>query len=58
MKKTEYKVYCGRKGRYGDSDYRTVFSDGERFFVRIRGNLYDVTEDIEQGRFERKNDND
>ena len=45
MKKTEYAVCCGTKGRYGTPVYRVVFTDGNRLFVKWNGKLIDVTND-------------
>lgn len=43
MKRTGYKVCCGKKNGY--DVYRSVMTDGNRYFVKWGGKLVDVTND-------------
>lgn len=43
MKKTEFKICCGKESGY--DVYRVVWTDGERFFVKWKNKLIDVTDD-------------
>lgn len=43
MKRTEFEICCGKKGGY--DVYRTVMTDGEKYFVKWSGKLIDVTND-------------
>ncbi len=46
MKKTDYMICCGKSGKYGTNVYRSVVTDGERYFIKWNGKIIDVTEDI------------
>ena len=43
MKRTEYEVCVGKKNGY--DVYRTVLTDGKRFYVRWNKELINVTDD-------------
>ena len=53
MKRTEYIICCGKKNCY--DVYRTILTDGERFFVKWNGELVDVTERVKNREHTRKN---
>lgn len=50
MKRTNYWILCGTEGKYGYAVYRTAMKDEKtnKYFVRWKNNLIDVTEDIEK----------
>lgn len=43
MTRTEYEVCCGKKNGY--DVYRSVLTDGKRFYARWNNQLVDVTDD-------------
>lgn len=48
MKKTDYVILCGTQNGY--PVYRTVMQDGDRYFIRWKGKIIDVTNDKESFR--------
>ena len=46
MKRTNMEVCCGTRNGY--CVYRTVFQDGDHFYVKWNGNLVNVDKDIEE----------
>lgn len=53
MKRTDMLVLCGERAN-GTLIYRTVVTDGKRYFVRWNGKLVDVTKKIENRDYLRK----
>ena len=52
MKRTDYLCCVGKKNGY--DEYRTIVTDGERFFVNYKKQLIDVTEEVKAHNIHRK----
>ncbi len=51
MKRTGMYVCCGKQGKYGTDIYRSVVTDGKDYFVKWKGNLVKVNDDLESGNY-------